>query len=75
MIASQLGDKNYAGIAQAMGCRGINVESPEHLHKALIEAFAAEEPTVLDVVTSDKITFEDVKSPLSAPSYIEKSVT
>lgn len=65
VIASRLGKKNYAEIARAMGCRGIRVESPDALRKALAEAFAAEEPTVLDVATSDKITFEDVKSPLA----------
>ena len=74
VIASELGDKNYAGIARAMGCRGITVESPEHLHKELTEAFAADEPTVLDVATSDKITFEHVKSPLAASPYINNEV-
>jgi len=66
VIASELADKNYADIARAMGCRGENIEKPEHLQRALTEAFAADVPTVLDVATSDKITFEHVKSPLAA---------
>jgi acetolactate synthase-1/2/3 large subunit len=67
VIASELKDRNYAEIARAMGCRGIRVEDPAHLHGALTEALTANEPTVLDVITSDKTTYEHVLSPLAVP--------
>ena len=65
VIASELADKNYAEIARAMGCRGIRIEKPDHLYEALTEALAADVPTVLDVMTSLKTTYEDVMSPLA----------
>jgi acetolactate synthase-1/2/3 large subunit len=65
VIASELTDNNYAEIARAMGCHGTRIEKPDHLNKALTEALAANEPAVLDVVTSLKTTYEDVMSPLA----------
>jgi acetolactate synthase-1/2/3 large subunit len=65
VIASELTDNNYAEIARALGCHGTRIEKPDHLNKALTEALAANEPAVLDVVTSLKTTYEDVMSPLA----------
>ncbi|MBW1699214.1 MAG: thiamine pyrophosphate-binding protein [Deltaproteobacteria bacterium] len=65
LIASELKDRNYAEIARAMGCRGIRVQNPENLSRELKHAFSAGEPTVLDVVTSDRITYKHVLSQLA----------
>ena len=64
-IASSFTDMNYADIANAMGCKGIRVEQPEHLASALAEALEGNEPTVVDVVTSFRTSFRDVTSPLT----------
>jgi acetolactate synthase-1/2/3 large subunit len=65
-IASEFSNMNFAEIAQAMGCRGIRVEEPSQLQKALAEALLSGEPTVLDVITSRKFSYKDVLSPLAA---------
>jgi acetolactate synthase-1/2/3 large subunit len=67
LIASEFSDMNFAEIARAMGCRGIRVEEPAQLRKELAEALIRSEPSVLDVVTSRKISYRDVTSPLAAP--------
>lgn len=64
-IASEFPDTNLAKIAQAIGCRGIRIETPDQLTAALAEALAGKIPAVLDVRTSLEITFEDVLSPLA----------
>ena len=63
-IASTFEETNYAEIAKAMGCRGIRVEQPEALAGALRLALGANEPIVVDVVTSFEPSFRDVTSPL-----------
>jgi len=68
VIASGLADIDHAAIARGMGCRGMRIEKPSQLGKALAEAFMSNEPTVLDVVTSFKVSYEDVLSPLAATS-------
>ncbi len=65
-IASEFSNMNFAEIAQAMGCRGIRVEEPSQLQKALAGALLSSEPTVLDVITSRRISYKDVLSPLAA---------
>jgi len=50
--ASDLAECNYARIAEAMGVRGIRVESPDQLEGAIAESLAAEGPVVLDVVVT-----------------------
>jgi acetolactate synthase-1/2/3 large subunit len=67
VIASEFSDIDHAAIARAMNCRGIRVEEPGQLEEALVEALDSGEPTVLDVVTSLRISFEDVMSPLVVP--------
>lgn len=68
VIASEFGNMNYAEIARAIGCRGIRIEEPDQLEKALTEALTWNEPGVVDVVTSQKLTFRDVTSPLTIRS-------
>jgi acetolactate synthase I/II/III large subunit len=65
-IASQFGPFDYAAIARAMGCVGIRVERADELSSALEQALAAGCPAVVDVVTSGRVTFRDVTSPLAA---------
>ena len=67
VIASEFSNMNFAEIARAIGCRGIRVEEPRQLEEALAEALSSAEPTVLDVVTSRKTSYEDVMSPLAIP--------
>ncbi|MBV9017979.1 MAG: hypothetical protein JO058_20200, partial [Alphaproteobacteria bacterium] len=49
----------------AMGCRGVRVEEPAALGPALQEAIASRAPTVIDVLTSLKVSFADITSPLA----------
>jgi acetolactate synthase-1/2/3 large subunit len=65
-IASKFADFDYAAIARAMGCCAIRVTEASALPGALSEALAAEVPAVVDVVTSARVTFRDVTSPLVA---------
>jgi acetolactate synthase-1/2/3 large subunit len=53
--SADLSTTNYARVAEALGCRGIKVERPDHLEAALSEAFATPDvPVVVDVdVTTD----------------------
>jgi acetolactate synthase-1/2/3 large subunit len=64
-IASEFADIDHAAIARAIGCRGIRIEQPNQLRKALLDALASDEPTVLDIVTSLKPSYEDMMSPLA----------
>ena len=47
----QFTDINFADIAASMGAVGIRVEKPAALPGALAQAFAADRPVILDVVT------------------------
>jgi len=69
VIASEFANIDYAAIARAMGCQGIRVEEPGQLAKALAEALGSHEPTVLDVVTSLRPSYEVVMSPLAIPLW------
>jgi len=64
-IASTFSDMNFAEIAKSMGINGIRVEKPEKIADAIRDALAANEPTVVDVVTSFDPSFRDVTSPLT----------
>ena len=49
--SSDLSETNYANVAEAMGCQGIRVETPDDLPSALATAFAETgRPTVIDVM-------------------------
>jgi pyruvate dehydrogenase (quinone) len=59
---------DYAGYASLLGLRGIRVDRPEQVHDAWDEAFAADRPVVLDVLTDKNVpplpphvTLEQVK--------------
>jgi acetolactate synthase-1/2/3 large subunit len=64
-IASELGQQDYARIAQAMGCRGERVESLAELARSLDGVRDVKEPVVLDVVTTEDAPFWQVQSPLA----------
>jgi len=61
-IASQFIPTDFAKIAQAFGCRGVNVEKPEELKPAIKEAMKASGPTVIDVLTSKEEPFLKIMS-------------
>jgi acetolactate synthase-1/2/3 large subunit len=65
LIASSLGEFDYAAIARSMGCVGHRVERAEDVAGALELAIGARSPTVLDVATSLEATFQSVVSPLA----------
>jgi acetolactate synthase-1/2/3 large subunit len=51
--SSDLAETNYAAVAQALGCRGFRVESPDQLAGAFGAAFAERDvPSVIDVVVT-----------------------
>ncbi|MEX0582823.1 MAG: thiamine pyrophosphate-dependent enzyme, partial [Sneathiella sp.] len=51
--SSELSETNYANVANAMGCHGVRVESPDQLEAALQSAFAEKgRPSVIDVVVT-----------------------
>jgi acetolactate synthase-1/2/3 large subunit len=64
-IASELGAQNHARMAEAMGCRGIRVESVAELLSALDTVRDAAEPVVIDAVTTEEAPFWQVQSPLA----------
>jgi acetolactate synthase-1/2/3 large subunit len=66
-IASGFGSFDYAAIARAMGCHAARVTEPSDLPRALDSALKAGVPSVVDVVTSGRITFRDVTSHLMQP--------
>ncbi|MBL3706008.1 thiamine pyrophosphate-binding protein [Sulfitobacter sp. BDSS02] len=51
--SSDLAETNYASVAEAMGCLGIRVETPDELGEAIRRGLAEKDrPTVLDVVVT-----------------------
>ena len=51
--ASELSETNYADVVEALGCRGIRVESPDQIGASLRSAMQEKgRPTVLDVVVT-----------------------
>jgi acetolactate synthase I/II/III large subunit len=51
--SSDLSETNYAAVANAMGCHGIRVETPDDLAPALAAAFAeTTRPSVIDVMVT-----------------------
>ena len=65
VIASEFEDFDHAAIAEAMGCRGIQVEEPAELRAVLAGALESGVTTVVDVATSRETTYRDVTSPLA----------
>ena len=52
IIASEFINTDFAQIARAFGCQGLNVGKAEELGMAIKEALRASVPTVIDVATS-----------------------
>ena len=52
VISHDLGEFNYADIAQAFGCFGIRVEHPENIRGALEAARDSDLPAVVEVMTA-----------------------
>jgi len=52
IIASEFIETDFAQIARAFKCQGMNVRKVEELRPAIKEAFKASVPTVIDVATS-----------------------
>ncbi len=51
--SSDLAETDYAKVAEAMGCHGIRVETPDQIAPALAAAFAeTERPSVIDVMVT-----------------------
>ena len=46
-------DINFSKIAQEMGCLGIRVERAEEIAPALKEAFEADKPALVEVITDE----------------------
>lgn len=63
-INTEINPTRYDLIAQAHGCLGIRVESPDQLGPALDKAFAADVPSVIDVVTDRNAAFEYRNDPM-----------
>ena len=71
--AQLLEDMDYAGYARLLGLTGIRVDDPDRVEEAWDQAFAADRPVVLDVLTDKNVpplpahvTFEQAKGVLSS---------
>jgi len=69
-------DMDYAGYARLLGFHGIRVDGPTQVENAWEEAFAADRPVLLDVLTDKNVpplpphvTFEQAKSLVSALAH------
>jgi acetolactate synthase-1/2/3 large subunit len=52
IIATEFVPTDFAQIAKAFGCQGVNVDDAGQIQPAIKEAFASSLPTVIDVKTS-----------------------
>lgn len=46
---------DYVGVAEALGVRGVRIESPDQLDSTLAEALTSDEPTFIDVPTKSQL--------------------
>lgn len=51
--AVNLVNPNFAALAESFGVKGIRVEQESELLPALLKAYAANDPVVVDVITAD----------------------
>jgi acetolactate synthase-1/2/3 large subunit len=63
-INTELNPTRFDLIAQGHGCLGVRVDSPAQLGPALDRAFAADVPSVIDVVTDRDAAFEYRNDPM-----------
>jgi len=52
VIASRFGGVRFDLVAEAMGARGVRVENPRELRRAVEEGFSSKVPTIIDVPVS-----------------------
>ncbi len=57
-IATEYPEPNFAGIAQAMGCKGLKIENPDDLKPALKAAIDSDRPALIDVAMSKEAHFK-----------------
>lgn len=57
-FAAQFHDFDHSAIAQAMGCHGVKVNTPQELAAALRDALIAEVPTVIDARISSELSYK-----------------
>ena len=67
LIASEFENFDHAAIAQAMGCDGVRVESPQQLAAALRDAMGGKRPTLIDAVSSRDQPFQKITSRYAQP--------
>jgi thiamine pyrophosphate-dependent acetolactate synthase large subunit-like protein len=63
VVSHDLGEFNYAAIAQAFGCFGLRVERPEEIRGALEAAQNSGLPAVVEVLT-------DIEFPTRATGFV-----
>jgi acetolactate synthase-1/2/3 large subunit len=61
--ATHFGDFDHGAIARGMGCEGVRITNPKGLGDAIRTALAANNSTVIDVVTSADVSFRAAISP------------
>lgn len=64
-FATEFIDTDHARIAQAFGCEGIRVESPQELPPALRQAVASRKPTVIDVIIQREESLAKIRSTMA----------
>ncbi|HYG45246.1 MAG TPA: thiamine pyrophosphate-binding protein [Bordetella sp.] len=57
-FAAQFHDFDHAAIARAMGCHGVQVDTPEQLATAIREALLADVPSVIDARISTELSYK-----------------
>lgn len=71
-FATTLGDFDHAAIARGMGCEGVRITEASQLGAALRTALECNRPTVIDVLTSLDVSFEDLTSPLASQGRAQR---
>jgi acetolactate synthase-1/2/3 large subunit len=67
-----LGDFDHAAMAEAMGCRGIRVTDPSDLAEAIRDGVSDPRPTVIDVITSNDLSYLDFQAEAGASSQYRR---
>lgn len=65
-FGTYLGHYDYAAVAETMGCHGIRVTDPSDLAAAIKEATSEARPTVIDVVMSKELSYQDFQNSTGA---------
>lgn len=67
-----LGEFDHAAMAEAMGCRGIRVTDPDDLGAAIRDGVSDPRPTVIDVITSNELSYLDFQAEAGASSQYRR---